>query len=218
MKQPPYLCFAGKAVSFIGIVVQIVRVRIVDFDKVPYFLRKWCYFLLYTALYKYKTDYILRKMLMETKEIGHIKTKEEIVEILNNNVLSHYSITYHGCKGLFIPTNGGTYPGIVVTRCNKDICRVYPHEIIYIAIEDRKSVLYLTDRKIETHYSMEHWKETLDEKSFAQPHYSYIVNLHYVEAVTKDFVTLRCGEKEYKVYTSMRKVGAFKRAVVEFGE
>lgn len=33
MKQPPYLCFAGKAVSFIGIVVQIVRVRIVDFDK-----------------------------------------------------------------------------------------------------------------------------------------------------------------------------------------
>lgn len=155
---------------------------------------------------------------METKEIEHIKSKEEMTEILNNNGLSHYSVTYHGCKGLFITTNGGTYPGIVVTQCNKDICRVYPHEIIYIAIEDRKSVLYLTDRKIETHYSMEHWKEALDEKSFAQPHYSYIVNLHYVEAVTKDFVTLRCGEKEYKVYTSMRKVGAFKRAVVEFGE
>lgn len=156
---------------------------------------------------------------MKTKEIGHIKTKEEITEILNSNGLSHYPVTYHGCKGFFVPVSDGenyyTYPGMSVTTCNKDICRVYPHEILYIAIEDRKSVLYLTDRKIETHYLMEHWKEVLDEKSFAQPHYSYIVNLHYVEAVTKDFVTLRCGEKEYKVYTSMRKVGAFKRAVVE---
>ncbi len=159
-------------------------------------------------------------MLMKTKETGHIKTKEEIVEILNSNGLPHYPVTYHGCNGLFIPEsdseNCRTYPGIAVTKCNKDICMVYPHEIIYIAIEDRKSVLYLTDRKIETHSPMEHWKEVLDEKSFAQPHYSYIVNLHYVEEVTKDFVTLRCGEDEYKVYTSMRKIGAFKKAVVEF--
>ena len=158
---------------------------------------------------------------MKTKEIGHIKTKEEIVEILNCNGLLHYSVTYHGCNGLFIPTGDikgcHTYPGISVTMCNKDICRVYPHEIIYIAIEDRKSVLYLTDRKIETHYSMDHWKTILDEKNFAQPHYSYIVNLHYVEEITKDFVTLRHGEEEYKVYTSMRKIRAFKKAVLEFG-
>lgn len=153
---------------------------------------------------------------METKEIEHIKYKEEITEILNNNGLSHYSVTYHGCKGIFIPSDDGICPGIAVTKCNKDIFIVYPHEIIYIAIEDRKSVLYLTDRKIETHYSMEHWKAILDEKSFAQPHYSYIVNLHYVEEVTKDFVTLRCGEDEYKVYTSMRKIGAFKKALAEF--
>ncbi len=159
---------------------------------------------------------------MEVKEIGHIKSKEEIEKILNSNGLSHYPVTYYGCNGLFIPTGDikgcRTYAGMSVTMCNKDICRVYPHEIIYIAIEDRKSVLYLTDRKIETHYSMEHWKEVLDEKSFAQPHYSYIVNLHYVEEVTKDFVILKCGEKEYKVYTSMRKIGAFKKAVAKFAD
>ena len=158
---------------------------------------------------------------MKTKEIGHIKTKEEITEILNRNGLVHYPVTYHGCKGIFIPMvdseNCYTYPGIYVTTCHKDICRVYPHEIIYIAIEDRKSVLYLTDGKIKTHYPMEHWKTVLDEESFAQPHYSYIVNLNYVEEVTKDFVTLRCGEDEYKVYTSMRKIGTFKKAVLEFG-
>lgn len=154
---------------------------------------------------------------MKTKEIKHIKTKEEITEILNSNDLAHYTVTYHGCEGLFIPMNDSTYPGIVVTKCNKDICRVYSHEIIYIAIEDRKSVLYLTDGKIETHYSMEYWKDALDGKSFAQPHYSYLVNLRYVEAVTKDFVTLRYGEDEYQVYTSMRKIGAFKKAVLELG-
>ena len=77
-------------------------------------------------------------------------------------------------------------------------------------------MMYLTDRKLETYNSIEHWKIALDEKSFVQPHYSYIVNLNYVEDVSKDFVTLKCGEDKYKVYTSMRKIGAFKKAVVEF--
>lgn len=158
---------------------------------------------------------------MKTKEIGRIKNKEEITEILNNSGLSYFPTIYRGCDGFFIPVSGQenrlTYPGLSVTMCNKDICRVYPHELLYIAIEDRKSVLYLKDRKIETHYSMEHWKVVLDEKSFAQPHYSYLVNLNYVQEVTKDFVTLRCGEKEFKVYTSMRKIGAFKKAVIKFG-
>ena len=157
---------------------------------------------------------------METKEIGHIKSQEEIEKILNSNGLSHYPVTYHGCKGLFIPAGGNeghrTYPGISVTMCNKDICRVYPHEIIYIAIEERKSVLYLTDRKIETHYPMEHWKNILDGKSFAQPHYSYIVNLNYVVEVTKEFVKVRYWDKDEMVYTSSRKIGAFKKAVLEF--
>ncbi len=154
---------------------------------------------------------------MKTKEIGQPKTKEEIAEILNDSGLSYFPTAHRGCEGFFIPVSNLTYPGLSVTKCNKDICRVYPHEILYIAIEDRKSVFYLTDRKIETHYSMEHWKEVLDGKSFAQPHYSYLVNLNYVEEVTKDFVIVRCGEKVYKVYTSMRKIGAFKKAVMEFG-
>lgn len=158
---------------------------------------------------------------METKEIRHPKTKEEIIEILNTSGLLYFPTTYRGCDGFFIPVSNSenifTYPGLSVTMCNKDICRVYPNEILYIAIEDRKSVLYLTNRKIETHCSMEHWKDVLDEKSFAQPHYSYLVNLNYVEETTKDFVTLRYGEDEYKVYTSLRKIGAFKKAVLEFG-
>ncbi len=155
---------------------------------------------------------------MKTKQIE--KTKEEINEILKDSGLSYFPTAYRGCEGFFIPANDNesriTYPGLSVTLCNKDIYKLYPHKILYIAIEDRKSVLYLTDRKIETHYSIEYWKDVLDEKSFAQPHYSYLVNLNYVEEVSKDFVLLRYGEEEYKVYTSSRKIGAFKKAMGEF--
>lgn len=159
---------------------------------------------------------------MEVKEIGQTKTKEKVIEILNANGIPHLVTKCRGCDRICI-SFGDTGCGcqscaIAVQTCSKDICRVYPRDILYIAIEDRKSVLYLTDRKIETHYSMDHWKAVLDEKTFAQPHYSYIVNLNYVSEVTKEFVVLKCGEKEYKVYTSSRKLGAFKKAVVEFCE
>ena len=159
---------------------------------------------------------------MEVKEIGQPKTKEEITELLSDNDLACIPITYYGCEGLFVPVNdSGNFdlsPGIPVTTCSKDICIVYPHEIVYIAIEGRKSVMYLTDRKLETYHPIEHWKTVLDENSFAQPHYSYIVNLNYVTEVTKDFVKVRYGDKEELVYTSSRKIGAFRKAVVEFGE
>ncbi len=159
---------------------------------------------------------------MEVKEIGQPKTKDEINQLLSDNDVICIPITYYGCEGLFVPVNDSgncdLSPGIPVTTCSKDICIVYPHEIVYIAIEGRKSVMYLTDRKLETYHPIEHWKTVLDEKSFAQPHYSYIVNLNYVVEVTKDFVKVRYGDKEELVYTSSRKIGAFRKAVVEFGE
>ena len=159
---------------------------------------------------------------MEVKEIGQPKTKAEISELLSDSGLSCIPITYYGCEGLFVPLENSETrdfsPGIPVTACNKDICIVYPHEIVYIAIEGRKSVLYLTDRKLETYHPIEYWKTVLDESSFAQPHYSYIVNLNYVSEVTKEFVKVRYGDKEELVYTSLRKIGAFRKAVVEFCE
>lgn len=161
-------------------------------------------------------------MFMKTKEIERQKNKSEIAKLLNDDGLSCIPITYYGCEGLFVPLENSKNldftPGIPVTACNKDIRIVYPHEIVYIAIEGRKSVLYLTDKKLETYHPIEHWKTVLDENSFAQPHYSYIVNLHYVSEVTKEFVMVRCGDKEEPVYTSSRKIGAFKKAVAEFGE
>ena len=156
---------------------------------------------------------------MEVREIEQIVTKKEIEEILSKSELPHIPITYYGNDGFFIPVgdidNKQFFSGIPVTMCNKDCCIVYPHEILYIAIEDRKSVLYLIGGKIETNRHIDHWKKLLNENYFAQPHYSYIVNLNYVTEVTKDFVKIKYAHKEYIVYTSSRKIGAFKKAFLE---
>lgn len=104
---------------------------------------------------------------------------------------------------------------IIVQTSNKEECRIRQCDIIYIAIENRKSAVYVDGRRIETNYSLEHWKEILNPKIFAQPHSSFLVNLCYVEEVTKDFVKIKHQGKSYSVYTSSRKLNSFKKAFLE---
>lgn len=104
---------------------------------------------------------------------------------------------------------------IIVQTSNKEECRIRQCDIIYIAIENRKSAVYIDGRRIETNYSLEHWKEILNPKIFAQPHSSFLVNLCYVEEVTKDFVKIKHKGKDYSVYTSSRKLASFKKAFLE---
>ena len=157
---------------------------------------------------------------MAVKEIKQVKTKEEIIDILDTNGIDYSITTCGGCERIcisFDDTPDGCNSAIIVQTCNKDVlCRVYLNEIMFIAIENRKSVLYLTDKKIETHYSIDYWKEKLNAEIFVHPHYSYIVNLNYVDEVTKDFVKIKYGDKEHSVYTSSRKIGAFRKAFLNF--
>lgn len=152
-------------------------------------------------------------------------TKAKLIEYMEQNDLKYNLVDCCGCERFCIDFSDEetTCPkhccnsGIIVQTSSKDVCRVYPHNILYIAIENRKSVLYLTDRRVETNYQLDYWKDILNLKTFAQPHHSFIVNLKYVDEVTKDFVIIRYGEKEYQVYTSLRKIGAFKKALLDFG-
>lgn len=105
---------------------------------------------------------------------------------------------------------------IIVQTSNKDVCRIRPSEILYIAIENRKSAVYIDGKRIETNYHLNHWRNILNPKIFAQPHNSFIVNLSYVEDVTKDFVIIKHKGKEYPVYTSSRKINGFKKAFLEY--
>ena len=142
----------------------------------------------------------------------------KLTEFMKQNDIEYNLIDCCGCGRFCIDINGEDNSGIIIQTSKKDVCRIYPCEILYIAIEDRKSVLYLTDRKIETNYRLEYWKDILDSKTFAQPHNSFIVNLNYVDEVTNEFVKVKHGNKEYLVYTSSRKIRAFKKAFLNFGK
>lgn len=158
---------------------------------------------------------------MEIKGKTKTKSKEEISEILEANDIPFSLIEFrncdHFCITIAIEQNNCCSHPIMVQSCGKDLLyRIYPQEIVYIAIESRKSVLYLYDKTIETNYPISHWINILDSCIFAQPHYSYIVNLHYVYEVTKDAVILKCADKEFSVYTSSRKIRAFKKTLTDF--
>lgn len=148
--------------------------------------------------------------------VKEVKTKAEIIEILDANGINYKTTACGSCERIcisFDDISDVCDSAIIVQTCDKDtVCRVQINEIMFIGIENRKSVLYLTDKKIETHYSIDYWKEKLNGDIFVQPHYSYIVNLNYVDEVTKDFVKIKYGDKEHSVYTSSRKIGAFRKA------
>ena len=154
------------------------------------------------------------------------KMKSTVLEFLEKNEIP-YSLTENDAfERISIDLNFDDtfksdfyYAPLVIETSDKDVCKVYPYEIMYIAIEDRESVLYLIDKKvIRTNYNISHWEDILSPRCFKRPHHSYIVNLNYVTEVTQDYVFLKYRNNQYTIYTSQRKVRKFKKAFLNFGK
>lgn len=154
------------------------------------------------------------------------KVKSTVLEFLEKNEIP-YSLTENDdiesiCIDLNLDDTFKSnlyYAPLVIETSDKDVCKVYPYEIMYIAIEDRESVLYLIDKKvIRTNYNISHWENILSPRCFKRPHHSYIVNLNYVTEVTQDYVYLKYRNNQYTIYTSQRKVRKFKKAFLNFGK
>ena len=153
--------------------------------------------------------------------------KSIIIEFLEKVEVPYNIIENDGIEKICIDLNSEQkmcknkyyYTPLIVLTSNKDVCKVYPYEIMHIAIEDRESVLYLIDKKtIRTNYNISYWDNVLPNEYFARPHNSYIVNLNYVTEVTRDFVYLKYKENKYSIYTSQRKVSSFKNAFLNYGQ
>lgn len=90
--------------------------------------------------------------------------------------------------------------------------------IVCIHSSFRKSVV-LTDtgNKIQTELSIKDWLERLENNNlFASPHYSYIVNLHFIQDFSGKSITLQCKNGEnIKIYPSKRKYPEFKNKFYE---
>lgn len=154
------------------------------------------------------------------------KVKSTVLEFLKKNEIP-YSLTENDAfESICIDLNLDEtfksdfyYAPLVIETSDKDVCKVYPYEIMYVAIEDRESVLYLIDKKvIGTNYKISHWEDILSSRCFKRPHHSYIVNLNYVTEVTQDYVFLKYRNDKYTIYTSQRKVKKFKKAFLNFGK
>lgn len=107
---------------------------------------------------------------------------------------------------------------IIIQTSANDTLTVYQNEILFIAMENRRSNIYLTTGKIETKHHLEFWKSVLNQNIFAQPHSSCIVNLNYVEEVTKEWVKIRYRGTDYVVCASPYKIGSFKKSLKKIKE
>jgi DNA-binding LytR/AlgR family response regulator len=163
----------------------------------------------------------------DNKIDGKEKVKSIVLEFLEKNEIPYSLTENNDCESICIDLNFDNetfksdfyYTPLMIETSDKDICRVYPYEIMHIAIEDRESVIYLIDKKvIRTNYNISHWEDVLSSRCFKRPHHSYIVNLNYVIKVTKYFVYLKYRNNQYTIYTSQRKVRKFKKAFLNFGK
>lgn len=155
-----------------------------------------------------------------------VKTESKLIDVLEQLDVDFKIIECCGSRKICINMNCDDgdcnspccSSDIIVQTSSKDNCRVRQCDIIYIAIESRKSAIYVDGKRIETNYSLDYWKKTLNPKIFAQPHSSFLVNLCYVDEVTKDFVIIKHKGKDYSVYTSSRKLNSFKKAFLEYNK
>lgn len=95
--------------------------------------------------------------------------------------------------------------------------RVYVRDILYITIHKRKTLVVTENDEIISDKSLAEWKEILPKTCFAQPHYSYIVNLRNIERLDKDIIILKKKNDEtVKVKISQRKYKEFKNKFFDY--
>ncbi len=95
--------------------------------------------------------------------------------------------------------------------------RVYVRDILYITIEKRKTLIVTKTDDIISTRTLSEWKELLSDMCFAQPHYSYLVNLNNIEKLKDDMIILKKkNNDEIEVKISQRKSKEFKQKFFSF--
>lgn len=86
----------------------------------------------------------------------------------------------------------------------------FAEEIVCVEANQRKVLIHTMDQVIPSVENMEFWKTMLTLPCFYFAHRSYIVNMRYVTAVSKDSITLKYGEKTKEVFLARRRYTNFK--------
>lgn len=92
-----------------------------------------------------------------------------------------------------------------------NIVNVFTNDIIYITIDDKKVRIITKNTEYLSGKSFNKWRENLTcFPCFAQPHYSYIVNMNYIKSIRKTNVTLSSGGNTIDIPISRRYYNEFK--------
>lgn len=72
----------------------------------------------------------------------------------------------------------------------KNIVRINKQDIVYIEIEKRRTRVITINRDYSSNYTINDWIKVLPSNIFTSPHKSYVINLNFVTAYERSFVTL----------------------------
>lgn len=90
-------------------------------------------------------------------------------------------------------------------------------DILYIAIDKRKTRVVTDKGEYITTQSLNDWKKAVEKLScFVQPHYSFIVNLKNVTDFTRTEITLSCKDKNEVVPISRGYYNDFRKAFFDY--
>lgn len=95
--------------------------------------------------------------------------------------------------------------------------RIYVRDILFITINKRKTLVVTVNDEIISDRSLAQWKDILPSGCFAQPHYSYLVNLRNIERLDKNLIILKRNNGEsVKVNISQRKYKDFNNRFLSY--
>lgn len=82
----------------------------------------------------------------------------------------------------------------VIVCCNDESRRIYKNDICYIEVDDHHIVLHMKEETVRFRAKLKEFEQQFQEPQFCKCHRSYMVNLHYVQKISKQGLELENGK------------------------
>lgn len=102
-----------------------------------------------------------------------------------------------------------TADGIAVRRAEEIIC---------VEAVQRKVLIHTLDQILISTETMEHWRNALTLPCFYSPHRSFIINMRFVNTISKDKILLKYGDRHKEAYLARRRFNEFKETFLLYLE
>lgn len=123
---------------------------------------------------------------------------------------------FRNLKDAIYQYNMETHPYPIETKDSITICS--SDDIVCIESCGRKVYVHCVDQTLCSVHTMDYWVDKLDLPCFFRTHRSFIINMRYVNLISKDSITLSFNGKQFIAYLTRRKYSEFKDAYLLYLE